>query len=98
MRNAEKGFKPFYNQHLALCAKSPLNNPLLKAELVESRWNSFGRTDLMKYKDDESVMLLFIDGGAGTVMYRFSGDLENPGEDIEQLKAELLQKGALKKL
>jgi hypothetical protein len=24
VQKAEKGFKPFYNQHLALCAKSPL--------------------------------------------------------------------------
>ena len=64
-----------------------LSNPLIHAELVESRWNTFGRTDLMRYKNNENVMLLFIDGAAGTSMYKFSGDRENPGEYINRLKA-----------
>ncbi len=64
-----------------------LSNPLLKAEIVESRWSTFGRTDLMRYKDNENVMLLFIDGAAGTAMNKFSGDPGNPGEYIERLMA-----------
>ncbi|MCQ9208740.1 MAG: hypothetical protein NG712_05110 [Omnitrophica bacterium] len=63
-----------------------LNNPLYEAEISETKWSAFGRTDLVSYKDEQSAKVLFIDGAAGTSMYKFNGDLENPGELIEFLR------------
>ncbi len=65
-----------------------LSVPLNKAEILESRWSTFGRTDLVGYRDDDSVKFLFIDGAAGTAMYKFDGNFENPGKEIELLKTE----------
>lgn len=63
-----------------------LSEPLFNPEVIETRWSAFGRTDLARYKTDDSAMTLFIDGAAGTAMYKFDGDLKNPGKDIESLK------------
>ncbi|MCG2705534.1 MAG: hypothetical protein L6309_05665, partial [Candidatus Omnitrophica bacterium] len=56
-----------------------LSDPDSNMELVESKWSAFGRTDLVAYKDDNAAMHLFIDGAAGTAMYRFDGDLKKAG-------------------
>lgn len=77
------------NQHHAWLGPMPVGNDTAKdltrtlslrgdtAEIVESRWSTFGRTDLVRFKDDPDVMSLFIDGAAGTGMLRFDGDFEN---------------------
>ena len=44
-------------------------------EIVESRWSTFGRTDLVRFKNDPSMMAVFIDGAAGTNMPHVSGGL-----------------------
>jgi len=63
-----------------------LNEPNLKAEIVESRWSAFGRTDLVGYGDNDSVKFLFIDGAAGTPMFKFDGDIENAYDNLDFLK------------
>jgi len=56
-----------------------------KAEIVENRWSAFGRTDLVKVAEDR--MYLFVDGTAGTIMYRFDGKFERPL--VENLKEDI---------
>ena len=63
-----------------------LNNPNLNAEIVESRWSAFGRSDLIKYKDINDVMALFIDGAAGTLMFKFDGNIQTANDNLEFLK------------
>ena len=46
--------------------------PGSSVEIVESRWSTFGRTDLVRFKNDPSVMAVFIDGAAGADMLRAS--------------------------
>jgi len=47
---------------------------------VDSRWSTFGRTDLIRFSSDSGLMAIFIDGAAGTNMVRFNGDLNTvPG-------------------
>ncbi len=49
-----------------------LNNSQDKAEIVDTRWSAFGRTDLVRTENrGNNEMLLFIDGAAGTSMYNF---------------------------
>ncbi len=46
--------------------------------IVFTRWDAFARTDVVASPEDKGQMYLFIDGGAGAVMYRFNGDLSAP--------------------
>ncbi len=52
-----------------------LDYPGSKARIIESRWSAFGRTDWVADENDPNEMALFIDGTAGTVMYRFDKNL-----------------------
>ena len=56
--------------------------------ILETLWSSFGRTDLVAFRQDPGYMDIYIDGTAGTPMYRFSGDVEAPGTAAERLAAE----------
>ncbi len=47
------------------------------SEIIESRWSAFGRVDLVKHLDDDSQMSLFIDGAAGTPMYKSDGNIDD---------------------
>ncbi len=67
-----------------------LTNAYLKAEIVETRWSAFGRTDLVKFRDYDQAMYLFVDGAAGTAMLKFNGDLEAPGKDIEEFEKDFV--------
>jgi hypothetical protein len=49
----------------------------LEGEVIESRWSAFGRTDLIAFRKLPDAMMLFIDGSAGTLMFRFNGDLNS---------------------
>ena len=53
-----------------------LNDPSIQGEVVESRWGAFGRTDLVRFVGEQDSMTLFIDGAAGTPMYRWNGVLD----------------------
>ncbi len=54
-----------------------IKNPLYDAKISDTRWSHFGRTDLVKNKNDQSGMVFFIDGTAGAFMYQFDGDFGN---------------------
>lgn len=49
-------------------------NPSVKTTTVESKWNSFGRTDLVEFLSPDSTtsMSMFIDGAAGTQVVSIS--------------------------
>ncbi len=55
-------------------------------KIIETRWSAFGRTDLIKYERYPDHMDLYIDGTAGSPMYRFSGNIEQPDPAIHHLK------------
>lgn len=57
-----------------------LANPAYKAKIVESRWSSFGRTDLVKSELLPNEMTLFVDGAAGSVMYNLEAMLKDEEE------------------
>ncbi len=61
--------------------QSITNHPFYDAQIAETRWSHFGRTDLVKNAMDESEMVLFIDGTAGASMFKFNGDFENITEN-----------------
>jgi hypothetical protein len=65
---------------------SALNEPSLAGQIVETRWSAFGRTDLVASRTNPEGMTIYVDGTAGTEMYRFDGDINNPGQAIESLK------------
>ena len=47
-------------------------------KIIDSRWSLYGRSDLVEYRQQDMVKQLFIDGAAGSPMYRFNGNLQNP--------------------
>jgi hypothetical protein len=54
-------------------------------KLEASRWSSFGRTDLVSFGDRRGYKDLYIDGTAGSPMYRFTGDFSEPGAAVTGL-------------
>ncbi len=58
----------------------------MQGEIIETRWSAFGRTDLVAYRNDPEQMVIYIDGTAGTPMYRFNGDSNNPDSRVQSLK------------
>ncbi|HEY9595094.1 MAG TPA: hypothetical protein VHE79_11490, partial [Spirochaetia bacterium] len=57
-----------------------LANPAYKARIVESRWSSFGRTDVVKSDLFPNELTLFVDGAAGSTMYNAEAILTDPHE------------------
>jgi len=56
-----------------------------RGEITEKRWSAFGRSDLVKY-DGIDYMDIFIDGTAGTPMYKFNGNFDDPNPAVADLK------------
>ena len=54
-----------------------LRSPTAAASVVDSRWSAFGRTDLIAIKDKPDERVFFVDGTAGTEMYRFNKDIKS---------------------
>ncbi len=54
-----------------------MTHPLSKTKVIDSRWSAFGRTDLVADENHPGEMFLFLDGTAGTGMYRFDGDVKS---------------------
>ena len=52
-----------------------LQDPSQEARIVETVWGPFARLDLVETADPDA-QLVFTDGGAGSYMLRFDGDLE----------------------
>jgi len=80
-----------------------LGNPAGKARVVDSRWSAFGRTDLIADETDPDAMAFFIDGTAGTIMYRFDGEFQSLEESgltdfSEYFPLELLSEGEKEKV
>lgn len=80
-------FSPYVEINIAKSAEKDLlrlkSNPSVKTTTVESQWNSFGRTDLIKflYPDSTTSMSMFIDGAAGTQVVSIS-ELEKDREKL----------------
>jgi len=55
------------------------------SEISDSRWSIHGRSDLVQYNHQDVVKQLFIDGAAGSPMYRFNGDVRNPGQLLSNI-------------
>ena len=53
-------------------------NPSIGAWVIESRWSSFGRTDLVGSPAFPESMLIFVDGAAGSPMYDFNKIVADP--------------------
>ncbi len=54
-------------------------------EIVDSRWSLYGRSDLVEYYHQDLVKQLFIDGAAGSPMYRFNGNPQAPGAMLSNI-------------
>jgi len=75
------GKNPNKDIHRALYEKSS------PAQIIETRWSAFGRTDLVEYTRYPAQMEIYLDGTATAPMYQFNGDLENPDQTVQDLKA-----------
>ncbi len=58
-----------------------------KGKIIETKWSPFGRTDLVEFSNYPDHMDIYIDGTAGSSMYRFNGDINDPGAAINNLKS-----------
>ncbi|MBI2853264.1 MAG: hypothetical protein HYX84_09280 [Chloroflexi bacterium] len=57
-------------------------------EITETRWSAFGRTDLVSFRTTPEAKAIFIDGSAGTPMYQFGGDIQNPDDIVAKLRTD----------
>ena len=55
-----------------------------QGEVAETRWTAFGRTDLVRYRLRPEMMDFYVDGTAGSPMYRFSGHRDDLGRLVEK--------------
>ncbi|HUX12538.1 MAG TPA: hypothetical protein VMW87_05895, partial [Spirochaetia bacterium] len=62
-----------------------LNEPGAKAQIVETRWSAFGRTDLVKTAALRDQMIIYTDGAAGSAMYDLPELLAHPADTLELL-------------
>lgn len=64
-----------------------MNNPMTESEIIASQWNSFGKTDLVKfrYPDNTETDILFIDGAAGTVVANIDELLQDTVKMMQEL-------------
>ena len=51
------------------------DNPNIIPNIIDSRWSINGRSDLVEYNNRNFVNDLFIDGSAGSQMYKFNGNI-----------------------
>ncbi len=64
-----------------------MSHPLYDAQIAETRWSHFGRTDLIRNTADDKEMIFFIDGTAGASMYKFNGDFGSiSNQAVHELK------------
>ena len=52
-------------------------DPSIRSTIVDSKWSIFGRSDLVEHSNQDRVKHIFIDGAAGSQMYKFGGDVNN---------------------
>ena len=51
------------------------DDPNITPTIIDSRWSINGRSDLVEYSNQNIVKDLFIDGAAGSQMYKFNGNV-----------------------
>ncbi len=57
----------------------------VESNIIESRWSVYGRADLVQYSHQDVVKQIFVDGAAGTPMYKFSGNLKEKDPNLFDL-------------
>ncbi|MBP1655916.1 MAG: spermine synthase [Bacteroidetes bacterium] len=55
------------------------------SRIIDSRWSIYGRADLVQYSHQDQVWQLFIDGAAGSQVYRFNGDIHHTQSNLQRL-------------
>ncbi|KOH43685.1 spermine/spermidine synthase domain-containing protein [Sunxiuqinia dokdonensis] len=63
-----------------------MSNPAIKSRIIETEWNSFGKTDLVELTnpDGSSEKVMFVDGAAGTTLVSIEEIENNKGEHAHQ--------------
>ncbi len=51
------------------------DDPNIEPHIIDSRWSINGRSDLVEYNNQNFVKDLFIDGAAGSQMFKFNGNI-----------------------
>jgi len=51
------------------------DDPTIYPTIIDSRWSINGRSDVVEYSNQNSIKDLFIDGAAGSQMYKFNGNI-----------------------
>jgi hypothetical protein len=51
------------------------DDPNINPTIIDNRWSINGRSDLVEYNNQNIVKDLFIDGAAGSQMYKFNGNI-----------------------
>jgi len=57
-------------------------HPGLNGKVVATAWSAFGRTDLLASDVEPDRKVFFIDGSAGSSMYRFTGDYSDTSSNV----------------
>lgn len=60
-------------------------DPNIRCQIIDSRWSIYGRSDLVQYSHQDMVQQLFIDGAAGTQVYRFNGNVLRTNSILQEL-------------
>jgi len=60
-------------------------DPSIRSQIIDSRWSIYGRSDLVEYSHQDMVRQLFIDGAAGTQVYRFNGNVRKTNSILQEL-------------
>jgi predicted membrane-bound spermidine synthase len=55
------------------------------SRIIDSRWSIYGRSDLVQYSHQDMVRQLFVDGAAGSQLYRFNGNIRNTQSLLQEL-------------
>ena len=61
------------------------DNPTVRSTIIDSKWSIFGRSDLVRHSNQDIVRHIFIDGAAGSQMYRFGGDVQQVDPTLSSL-------------
>jgi hypothetical protein len=59
--------------------------PSIRSQIIGSRWSIYGRSDLVRYSHQDMVRQLFIEGAAGTQVYRFNGNIRSTNSILQEL-------------
>ncbi len=63
-----------------------LSDPSLDAQIVDSRWSSFGQVQLITTPALPHEKIIFVDGGAGTSLFHFNGDFNSTDSAVPELR------------